>query len=231
MTRMDLPMIESERFSEPVAAPSGGPSTGSQWLRIVFAGVALLFLTGGIAGFLAAHANDGGGALAMKGVIVLTVMLALALAMVWMIVRSARALRASLEPLAKSTRQGRVILYCTLGLGMLVGILFAVTGTAQGGVAAFLNNGPIDRWLALTLAVVMGGIVPLLSWRWHRVIDEHEREAYRDGAIAGAYAYMVGAPVWWLLWRGGWLPAPDGIAIFCIFNTIFAVVWLKRTYF
>jgi hypothetical protein len=42
---------------------------------------------------------------------------------------------------------------------------------------------------------------------------------------------MIGAPVWWLLWRGGLAPAPDGTIIYFGIVATMGVIWIRKKYF
>lgn len=97
-----------------------------------------------------------------------------------------------------------------------------------GALGAFY--GPVPPTFAIALAVIWGLALPVISLFWYRAIDEHERAAYRDGAEVAAFAYMIGAPIWWILWRGGLVAPPDNGFIFIAFNLIYAGVWLWRKY-
>jgi hypothetical protein len=73
--------------------------------------------------------------------------------------------------------------------------------------------------------------MPLMSWYWHaRVIDELEADAYRSGAMLAMYAFWIVAPVWWLLWRGGMLPAPDGVALYLMTTFVALIIWFWKKY-
>ncbi len=117
-----------------------------------------------------------------------------------------------------------------LGGAMGLGMALAVLASAPPGEHPSMLSGPLPAWLAIVFALVWGVVLPIISWRWHRVVDEHEREAYRDGAVAGFYVFALGGPIWWFLWRGGLAPAVDAFALYLAFMTAAGVVWLWRKY-
>jgi uncharacterized membrane protein YphA (DoxX/SURF4 family) len=85
--------------------------------------------------------------------------------------------------------------------------------------------------VALMLVFFWAVIMPIIAWFWHkRAIDEQEASAYRDGGYYAAYAFMIGAPMWWILWRGGFAPEPDGVAIFMLFASLWTAVWFWKKY-
>ena len=93
------------------------------------------------------------------------------------------------------------------------------------------SDSPLPLALAVLLAVFWGVIMPVIAWFWHtRAIDEQEANAYRDGGYYAAYGYLMGAPTWWFLWRGGLLPEPNGTLIFCLFAIIWTAVWVWKKY-
>jgi hypothetical protein len=99
-----------------------------------------------------------------------------------------------------------------------------VSGQASGSPW----SGPIPAWVALALAAPLVTILPWLSWLWKRSIDEHERISAFVAAEVAAFAYVIVLPVWWLLWRGGLLGAPDQIAIYVGFIMIYTAIWFYR---
>ena len=119
--------------------------------------------------------------------------------------------------------------------GALGGVIGLVTALAmlrdQAGEAhPSLLSAPLPAWVALLVVVAWGVVLPVISWRWHRVVDEHEREAYRDGAVLGFYVLTIGAPVWWFLWRGGMAPPVDPVAMFIAPLSAAGIVWIWRKY-
>jgi hypothetical protein len=73
--------------------------------------------------------------------------------------------------------------------------------------------------------------MPVVLWFWHtRAIDEQEANAYKDGGYYAAYAFLMLTPLWWLLWRGGLLPEPNGFAIYMAFSLVWTIVWLWKKY-
>ncbi len=137
------------------------------------------------------------------------------------------------EPLSKRERLNRNLLIACLVLGIIMGMtmaLFEGEDVRGDGMTMFSNN-PLPTGVALGFAFVWVVIVPAIAWYWHRyAVDEQERHAYREGAYYAFYVYGVGAPLWWLLWRGGLVPEPDGIVIYYITILTCGVVWLWKKY-
>jgi hypothetical protein len=197
-------------------------------VRITGLGLGTVFLLGMGAGFIAAHVEDGDpfglvGALVLAGIV-----LALA-ACAWLLLREVRKPTGE-EPLTRRERLNRnIIVGCGLA-GLVIGAALALGGgvdlTQGGGV---FSNGPLPPALALVLVGLIGVVLPLVSIFWHRsAVDELEADAYKTGALYAAYVYMIGAPVWWLLWRGGFVPEPDGITIYFAVIFTLGIVWLRK---
>lgn len=133
------------------------------------------------------------------------------------------------EPLSSRERLNRNIIYACLALGAVIAALFQL---APGeGAAKLFDSSPLPLAVVVPIALVWLVIVPALAWYWHRhAVDEHEAAAYRDGAYYAAYAYLAAAPAWWILWRGGLLPEPNGVAIYLSFTSIWTLVWFRKKY-
>lgn len=138
------------------------------------------------------------------------------------------------EPKSASTRANHALLAICGFLGGMVGLALAVSALTSGGdkadVADTMITGPLPAWVAVALALVWGVLLPIISWRWERVVDEHEREAYRQGAVAGFYMIGIGAPGWWLLARGGLVPPVDPIGLYIAVLSVTGAVWLWHKY-
>ncbi|WP_019515841.1 hypothetical protein [Sphingomonas sp. Mn802worker] len=132
-----------------------------------------------------------------------------------------------------SERANHRLLLWSGALGGLIGLgtaLAALRDHAPGDAHPSLLSAPLPAWVALLIVVAWGVVLPVISWRWHRVVDEHEREAYRDGALLGFYVLTIGAPVWWFLWRGGMAPPVDPVAMFIAPLSAAGIVWIWRKY-
>lgn len=129
------------------------------------------------------------------------------------------------------SRRGKSNLLMWVGM-LLVGLLvgFFVGPTVDGNLRN-LDTMTISPTNAILLAIFAGIIMPATAWYWHRkVIDEQEEAAYKDGAYVAAYAFIGVLPVWWVLWRGGFLPPINGIAVYFVFSMIWLFVWIWKKY-
>lgn len=206
------------------------PAIGGQIARIglmVLAGTGALFGIGLIAGVIAANAERGG-EIGLKLVGLVGGGALFAAFCGWVGWRTWRAMsRAAGAPTSRERRNRMVLIACG-ALGGAMGMLLTLAGPSP--FAAFTNE-PIPTALAIALAVPIALVLPVVSYYWHRhVADEQEVAAYNRGAMVGISLYFMGAPTWWLLWRGGLLPAPDGIAIYFITVATTGIVWLWAKY-
>ena len=202
-----------------------GPSAGWRRVRIVALSLALFFLTTLALGFVIAVLHRGEELTTTRGIAFAIVAVAL-LGCGWLLVRQIRTLRAD-DPLTPQERLNRNIL---IFAGVLGGVLSVVMSLVVEGGSGAISNEPLPPAAAIFLILVVGVVVPAMSLDWHRIIDEQEADATKTGALFGVYTYGIGAPVWWLAWRGGFVPPPDGFIIYFATLGVMAAVWLWKKY-
>ncbi|MHA6721431.1 hypothetical protein [Sphingomonas sp. RS2018] len=132
-----------------------------------------------------------------------------------------------------SVKANHRLLALSGALGGLIGLALAlsVLGRPDKGMAGdAMLTGPLPVWLAVGIALLWGIALPIISWRWEQVVDEHERQAFRDGAVAGFYVLSVGGPVWWILGRAALVPPVDALGLYAAVLAVTGVVWLWRKY-
>lgn len=190
---------------------------------------AAIFLAGVCAGAVAA-ATQKGGVTMLIGAIV-SVAALLAAACLWLAYRIGTAPSGEAPPTRKE-RLNRNILVACGALGGLMAMLMMFTQDGPDLTHNLLSNEPLQPAVAIVLLVLLGVVTPLLSFVWHRsAVDEQEVAAYKTGALWGINVYMIGAPIWWIGWRGGFLPAPDGVILYFATVPTMAVVWMWKKYF
>ena len=138
-------------------------------------------------------------------------------------------------PKGPSERANHRLLAISGAVGGVAGGAMAVVSILHLPQGAKLDHdavwtSPLPLWFAILMALVWGVVIPVISWRWHRVVDEHERQAYRDGAVASFYTVALGVPVWWFLWRGGALPPVQFEWVYGAMLIVGSAVWLWRKY-
>jgi hypothetical protein len=215
---------------EMIAMNDDSPAIGGQIARIgliALAGLGALFGAGLTAGLIGAHLSHGG-AIDLKLIALMAVAILFTAGCAYGAYRAMRAVaRVSGAPTSRERRNYVVLAVCG-AIGGVMGMVLTLTGPTP--YSAFSNE-PLAPMLALALAFPIAVLMPILCLYWHRrVADEQEAAAYGKGALIGIYTYFIGAPTWWLLWRGGFLPAPDGIIIYFTIITVTGVIWLWSKY-
>jgi hypothetical protein len=122
--------------------------------------------------------------------------------------------------------------WASLGGAALLGLLSSVllqSGGAELGTASLFHGGALSSTLAISLAALWGVGLAIAMVVYHRSIDDHEERAWLWAGLAGWYALIFPAPVWWLLHRADIAPAPDAMLLFLLSMAVNAVVylWLK----
>jgi hypothetical protein len=127
------------------------------------------------------------------------------------------------EKVAPSIQRARKVLI----VGSLLG---GVLGALLGVGAVSLDSNPFSNGTlppAIAILCMAGWIIaaPVMTIIWLRSIDEHELQANNWGATAGIMLYFMIEPAWWLGWRGGIFPRPEGMIIFAAVLTVYTAVW------
>lgn len=218
----DLPELDGEEAE-------GNVGRSLAWIAV--AGLGTVFTAGAIVGVIAAATEDGK-ALSVMAMAIIAALVAIIGALIYTQWNLARRIRTGGGPMTSRERLNRNIMVGCAVLGALIGaLLVAMDGVMPSGPITIFKDGPLPLAIAVLLAVFWAVIMPVIAWFWHtRAIDEQEAHAYRDGGYYAAYAYLIGAPTWWFLWRGGLLPEPDGVTIFCGFTIIWTAVWFWKKY-
>ncbi len=222
-------MVSMERKMTEV--PENERANGRRILWMALAGFAAIMVAGAIAGFVMEHRSNGGSVSSPTALVIVAGMVAMLGGLAYSIWRNAQQIKTSDEPLNRREKLNQqIVIGCGI-VGGMIGLTMAIGGDIGGGDPDVFSNGPIVPSIAVLLAVLIGFFMPVISWYWHNhVIDEQESDAYKSGALLAIYAYWTISPVWWILWRGGMVAAPDGVAIFMI--TIFTAlaVWSWKKY-
>jgi hypothetical protein len=221
-------LMEAKMFD-----PTEGQNTGGRrtiWIMLAVLGIVMT--AGFIAGFVAQHQNDGDGAFTGIATAILAAAILAIIGLGYWTWQNAKAMKVPGEDLTRRERLNRYILSGCIFLGGIMGLGMAMVegdGGAEG--ITIFSNSPLPTSFALAFAFVLLVIVPAITWYWHRyAVDEMEESAYREGTYYAFYAYAIGAPLWWVLWRGGLVPAPDGIVIYYVTIMVCAVVWTWKKY-
>lgn len=224
-------MMSLMRKTDMVDALDANSGMFGRGVKIFAAGTGIIFCTGAIFGALAAHSDEGGGPLSLAMFGILAGFAGAIIGLAFVITRLIRQQRADAQPLSGREKLNQRILLACGAMGGVIGVVLSVGAVADGDMAGLFSSAPLSPALAVPIAIFWGLVMPVISVFWHRkAIDEQEAAAYRDGALMAVYVFWYGAPVWWLLWRGGLVPAPHGEAIYMA--TIFTalIVWFWKKY-
>ncbi len=227
MVSMEIQMADLPELETPEAEGNIGRSLA--WITV--AAIGTIFTAGAIVGVIAA-ATEGGQALSLTAMAIVAGLVAIIGALVYAQWNLARRIRIGGGPMTTREKLNRNIMVGCGLLGAVIGAtLVATDGSIPSDPQTMFSDSPLPLALAVLLAVFWGVIMPVIAWFWHtRAIDEQEANAYRDGGYYAAYGYLMGAPTWWFLWRGGLLPEPNGTLIFCLFAIIWTAVWFWKKY-
>ncbi len=186
-------------------------------------GFALLFFPSFALGFTRARMDQGGLEAADYTILGVAALIAVVIGVtVWRLWPAP-----STEPEAPRVKNSRIMIWLCMGVGALIGVLLVITDDAGN---AILSNGTINPVVAGVVIAVWLIFVPIATVKWLRIVDEHEVEAYNNGAFIAGHAYLFIVPAWWMATRAGWLPAQDPMIVFILVCTIWSGVWFAKRY-
>ncbi|MCW0199550.1 hypothetical protein [Sphingopyxis sp.] len=114
-------------------------------------------------------------------------------------------------------------------IGGIVGVWASFDQPANRGAIEMAFTGSLSANFAIgaSLFWVIGLLVSMVIY--HRSIDDHEERAWLWAGLAGWYAFIFPAPVWWVLHRAGLAPPADAMLLFVLSMVTNGVVylWLK----
>lgn len=221
---MTQPHIDSD--------PDSGGVTFWHWLGFFTVCLVCVTMIGVVAGFTSVMVEEGWAEFTVRAGGVLALLLAIIAGVFWLGWRLARKLFGSRAQMPRRERRSLNMLMLSFGIGIVLAVILAGADmmSASDDPLSVLSDSPIPPALAIALTLFLVLVLPILGWRWQQSIDEHEREAYQVGAVAAAYMFLILAPAWWLLWRGGLVPEPDGIILYFVFDFTFLIVWFWKKY-
>lgn len=211
-------------------------SNGKRILWMSLCGFGIIMLLGAITGFLSAHMEEGGSTLDGVDYAILVLFISLVFILGGTSWKLFQPMKQNFGKGPRREQLNRNIIWACTGLGGITGLALAASGISNTS-GDFLDpftpllTGPLPLHIVAPLVIMWGVIIPAIAWYWHRyAIDEQEANAYRDGGYYAGYAFLMLTPLWWLLWRGGLLPEPDGVTIYFLFSIIWAIIWFWKKY-
>ncbi|HYW17660.1 MAG TPA: hypothetical protein VE891_16085 [Allosphingosinicella sp.] len=110
---------------------------------------------------------------------------------------------------ALAERQRRRRYWTLMGLALAAAVVIGLAGRILG-----TPYGPIAPAAAIGLAAALLVLTVVGNWVYFRSIDELEVASNLIGGFWGFYAFMVGWPLWHILWRGGLAPQPEFLPLY-----------------
>lgn len=177
--------------------------------------IATIFLTGVTAGFLDAM-RDAGRAVMPPAAGIGLVLLVGAGALFLYMRRFSGAWGDGLRGLSPRQRRYWLALGLAAVVGGVIGGWMMLDQPHDPGAIGWIGGGPLSVPFAIGAS---------LCW----AIDDHEERAWLWAGLAGWYAFIVPAPVWWVLHRAGLAPPADAMLLFLLSMVVNAIVylWLK----
>lgn len=114
---------------------------------------------------------------------------------------------------------------------VLVGIVIAipiVSSSPEDSLLTLYSNGPMPFAPAMLAIAVWAVAMPFLIIFGRRNADEHALQASDYGMMVGFQIFYYAAPIWWMGWRAGVLPAPDVMILFIFIGLISSAVILWK---
>jgi hypothetical protein len=113
--------------------------------------------------------------------------------------------------------------------GIVGGWMVADQPIGRGGLEmAFSGSLSANFAIGAALLWVLGLAISMTIY--HRAIDDHEERAWLWAGLAGWYAFIIPAPVWWVLHRADLAPPADTMLLFLFSLIVNAIVWLWLKY-
>lgn len=114
-------------------------------------------------------------------------------------------------------------------IGGVIGGWMVVDQPAGENPLDLLNSGALTPGFAIGASAAWAIGLAICMILYHRAIDDHEERAWLWASMAGWYAFIFPAPVWWVLHRAGMAPPADAMILFIFSLIVNAIVylWLK----
>jgi len=126
---------------------------------------------------------------------------------------------------AKARARTRRMVLLALG-GAAIGF---VTALVEGKGARVLQGSTIPPLMAVVGALTLLVLPVIAAWRYSKDLDEVQRQDYQAVGAIAANTFLIGYPIWLILWKGGLVPEPIHWVMFlAVFaTTIVAGIWRK----
>ena len=125
------------------------------------------------------------------------------------------------EPHTPRGNRMRRLIAAIVFVGIAISLPINLADSGQGGKLLW-GNGPMPQTPALIAVVMWSLSIPVVMVAGRRVADEHTRAAGDFGMMVGFQTFAYIAPMWWMGWRGGFLPQPDVMILFIVAGALSA---------
>lgn len=114
-------------------------------------------------------------------------------------------------------------------IGGIIGSWIVADQPAGRNAIEIASSGALSENFAIGASLFWTLGLALCMTLYHRAIDDHEERAWLWAGLAGWYAFIFPAPVWWVLHRAELTPPVDAMLLFILSMVVNAVVylWLK----
>ena len=97
-----------------------------------------------------------------------------------------------------------VLLGVPIGIGLA---MFSLDSEPGGSYFGIFSDGVLPPYGAALLSIALLILFGVAAILYHRTIDDHEERAYLWGSQIAYYFLAASIPIYWLLFRGGLVPA------------------------
>ena len=128
------------------------------------------------------------------------------------------------------TPRGRRMRWVLIGSGLIGAAAtwpISAASSQMDGNPLF-GNEPVPSWAAAGALAVWAIAMPFLIVAARRNMDEVARNAQEFSMSIAFQVFGYAAPIWWLGWRGGFLPRPDVMILFIATGLVAIVANLKK---